>query len=351
MFARHPTLTRNLRGLIVPQVTGASGFTGSNIVDQLLDVGYKVRGTARSTASERLSANHASVGDKFEVAVIDDLATSDLTAAFKGVDAVVHVASPMAMNIPPEVFLQGAIDGTKRVLEQVAANGIKRFVATSSAIALMGVAGAHSGRKFTEDDWAEITLEDGRTADASPFVAYTVAKTFAEKAIWDFAKEHPDVDVTTVLAPFIYGPSGRGQVLNGPAASTNNFIYSLIHGDKGRPLPSQAMSLPSFAHVGDVARAHVLALKAGPVHKPKRLIIAKYEGTWKEAVEYLQKVRPELKDRLPVLGASEETLPKFATFDSSFAEKVLGFNEYKTWEQTVEETVDDLLKREKEIRV
>ena len=100
----------------VLQVTGASGFLASVIIDQLLEAGYKVRGyvilyrffaayvsiytstlsTVRSSKAARVQVAYRSFGDQFNIAVVDDLATSDLADAFRGADALIHVGSPMS---------------------------------------------------------------------------------------------------------------------------------------------------------------------------------------------------------------------------------------------------------------
>jgi nucleoside-diphosphate-sugar epimerase len=74
------------------QVTGGTGFLGSHVIDKLLvDDKYIVRGIARSAS--KLQAIFPNAGSDLEVVEIPSL-TSDFTDAFKGVSAVVHVASP-----------------------------------------------------------------------------------------------------------------------------------------------------------------------------------------------------------------------------------------------------------------
>ena len=89
--------------LVYLQVTGASGFVGSNVVDELLREGYTVRGfvhvtqsygveltstgivsAVRSNKASRVSKSYESFGDRFSTVVIDDLVTSDLQAAIRG---------------------------------------------------------------------------------------------------------------------------------------------------------------------------------------------------------------------------------------------------------------------------
>lgn len=72
---------------------------------------------------------------------------------------------------------------------------------------------------------------------------------------------------------------------------------------------------------------------------------------------YLNSTRPELKARLFEIPVSdtvkegEREQPKWYKLDGSSAEKVIGMKEYKSWESIVDETIDDVLKRKKELGV
>lgn len=59
-------------------VTGANGFIGSHIADQLIRAGYRVRGTARDASKaawlEEFFENKYGKG-KFESVIVEDLAT------------------------------------------------------------------------------------------------------------------------------------------------------------------------------------------------------------------------------------------------------------------------------------
>jgi len=331
-------------------VTGASGFLGSHVVDQLLDAGYKVRGTARSAKANQLRASYTSVGDKFEVAVVDDLASSDLTDAFRGVDVLVHVGSPLAGNAAADVVMKSAVSGTRRVLEYALAARVRKVVVTSSIFALLHPRDYWSGHVFGADDWNTQTYEEALSPEASAFDVYSASKKLAEEEVWKFAEDHPEIDFATVLAPFLYGASGRGQARGELTSGTNGLFYPLLSGRKGRAVPEQVI-IPGFVHVSDAARAHVLALKAAPSKKPKRIVVQGGNVTWKQAVEHLNDVRPDLGERLPVVTGDEKEVGSPATFDTSSAARLIGLTEYIGWEETVEATIDDLIKREKELGV
>ena len=200
----------------------------------------------------------------------------------------------------------------------------------------------------------QLTVEDALQPGTSAFVVYSVSKALADLAVRDFKRAHPEVDLTTIHPTYIYGPFGSGQVYSSPASGTNRFIYELIDGAPDRPLsiPSPAIRGPPFSvDVRDVARAHVLALKVPPSDTVKRFVLSSNVFTWKEAVEFIAQARPELKGRLPVITGREPAVPPFATVDTSATGTTLGLKRFVKWQDTVLDTIDDLLRVEKELAV
>lgn len=105
--------------------------------------------------------------------------------------------------------------------------------------------------------------------------------------------------------------------------------------------------LPLFCDVDDVGAAHVLALTSADVSN-KRVLLWGGSFNWSAAVHYIAKKYPELKKRLP--RGWEESTPKgdesYAALDTTLAKQALGIK-FKTWEQTLDDCVEDLLKLEK----
>ncbi|KAI0043313.1 NAD(P)-binding protein [Auriscalpium vulgare] len=324
-------------------VTGASGFLGSHIIAQLLDGGYRVRGVARSRTAPKVAEKYTSYGDKFEVVVAEDLATSDLSNVFKGADALIHVASPLG-GASAAIILQSAVDGTLKVVEAAVKAGIKKVVVTSSVVALYNPT-QPAQATIGEKDHNNMTWEEALKPENVGLPVYAASKGLAEQALRKFAAEHPELDVATVHPPYIYGPTGPGQVITAPAAGTNEQIYVLIKGEKGRPLPAQIN--PQFVNVHDAARAHVLALKAPPSDTPKRIVIRGGSFTYKQATEYLLKERPELKERLPVITGNEPPSRSYGIYDNSSAARIIGLKDYIGWQETLSSTIDDILQKEK----
>lgn len=74
-------------------VTGANGFIGSHVVQQLLSLGYVVRGTVRSQKPWLDELFRSKYGpNSFESVVIPDLSNYDtLSKAMRDVSGVIHV--------------------------------------------------------------------------------------------------------------------------------------------------------------------------------------------------------------------------------------------------------------------
>ncbi|KAI1791395.1 NAD-P-binding protein [Ganoderma leucocontextum] len=334
-------------------VTGASGFIGSHVIVQLLDAGYRVKGTARGAKFDLLR-EHFKSNPKFEAVQIDDIVSGDFTAAFKNVSAVIHLASPLAGREGPEAALNSGMEGTLNILRQSIRAGVHKFVLTSSWATTLdpSLAATFAGVTFTEKDWGNTSREDVLAEDRNPLYVYCGTKTLTEQAAWKLAEEHPELDLATINPPFVYGVPVAGLSPGGLAAlGTNALIYQLIAGEPERALPPQLP--PYYCNVRDAARAHILALElpklaAGADVREKRFIVAG-PGTilWADAVKTLLAQRPSLKDRLPTLENASPVPGTLSKVDTTRAREVLGVKEYVGHDETLLETVDALLDLEK----
>ncbi|EIM84838.1 NAD-P-binding protein [Stereum hirsutum FP-91666 SS1] len=332
-------------------ITSASGFTGSHVVHHLLEAGYLVRGTARSARkAEQVRDAYAGTAyrNRFQVAIVPDFATSDMTEAFRGVSAVIHVGCPLGGS--PEVVLEGAVSGTKNILRHALKAGVKKIVATSSIVCMAKFEDFWKRRVIGVNDWNTQCYEDAFDPDRGLFDAYAVAKSLAEQELRRFHIKHPDVDVTTIHPPFIYGPYGHCQVTDNDSfvrLNSNGLLYALISGSPDRSLSTQSSVMPMFVHVSDLARAHVLALKTPPSKQPKRILISGGSFTWQDAIELIAKMRPQLQHRLPKY--EEANAQPCASLDTSSARQILGIKRYRGWRETVLETIDSLIRMEQQL--
>ncbi|KAG6877375.1 hypothetical protein C0993_007962 [Termitomyces sp. T159_Od127] len=318
-------------------VTGVTGFIAGQVATAFLKAGYRVRGTTRGEKAKQL--NETIKVEGLEFARVDDLATDDLSEVLKGVYAIIHVASPLPGRTDVDDTLNSAVDGTNHVLEAASKAGIEKLVITSSFGALFdaSLAPGFQGLTFTYKDWGVVSREAARAKADDHYYVYFASKILAEKAIWEYAEKHPELDIATVLPGFVFGPyADHFPLPKESQLGTNGMIYGLVSGAPLDPVP------PFIADVRDVAKAHLLAL--GVSRKPlgeKRYIANGGHLTWREAAAHLNKVRPEIKT------AAIEAIPAFpgvpSKLDNSHTTEQLNFGAWIAPEKTIEDAADALV--------
>lgn len=226
-------------------VTGASGFVGSQIVRELLEHGYRVRGTARSPDRVRAEGHLTGLAgsDRLELVAADLNRPESFGPVMNGVEYVIHTASPYVVSVddPQRDLVDPAVNGTRSVLGSAAASGsVQRIVVTSSFAA---VTDEPEGR-FDETVWNESS-----SLQRNP---YYYAKTLGERAAWDFAASHKSIRVVVINPTLVIGPSlvaslnESNGVLAGYTTGQYPGILSLRYG---------------LVDVRDVAKAHRLAIE------------------------------------------------------------------------------------------
>lgn len=85
-------------------VTGANGYIASHIVDQLLQLGYKVRGTVRTEAKGKWLKEYADLKygqDKLELVIVPDMGTKgafDEAVKGKPVSVTHHILQKLMVS-------------------------------------------------------------------------------------------------------------------------------------------------------------------------------------------------------------------------------------------------------------
>ena len=233
-------------------VTGASGFIGLHCVHQLLEQGYRVRGTVRTQAraNEVREAMAANVDPELMAHL--EIVEADLTKdegwadATEGCTYVLHVASPFPNRMPEheDELIRPAKEGTLRVLRAAADAGVRRVVLTSSLAAVSGGHPNDDTRVFTEDDWSLI--------DRCP--PYPKSKTLAEKVAWDFVA---GLEGETPMELCVINPGAvLGPVLNRHYSTSGEIVRKLL----AKELPGTAKLGFPWVDVRDVASAHIAAM-------------------------------------------------------------------------------------------
>jgi dihydroflavonol-4-reductase len=285
---------------------GGRGFIGGHVVLALERAGYEV---AREFVDVRDRAA--------------------LVRAFRGAEAVCHVAALYSFTAPPADLEAVNVEGTANVIEACRAAEVRRLVHTSSS----ATCGPVPGRRATEQD---------APPEWELAVPYKRTKLEAERLVLAAAATGLDalcVNPTTPVGEGDTAPTPTGAMVRGVASG--RFRASL----RGAGL--------NLVDVRDVARGHVLALERGAAGE--RYLLGGTDLTLAAAFALITRAagrRPPrlelpyaaalLLARLGLANRQEVTLARLpAWFSSAKAERELGY-QTSPLEPALERAVADL---------
>lgn len=189
-------------------VTGASGFVGTALCEELVAAGKSVKGVGRA---KREGFPAAAVFESI------DLASGDLDEALVGdADCVFHLAGQAHGKGGTEAqqldgFRRANVDVSVNLANLAIAAGVRRFVFVSS----IGVHGTRTdGEPISEN------------SAFRPASSYADSKLEAERAIIKLFENSPSSELTIVRPPLVYGVQAPG-----------NFGSLLKLADSPLPLP------------------------------------------------------------------------------------------------------------------
>lgn len=213
-------------------VTGASGFVGSNLCEELLAQGWRViamhragigPGPLATLAVERM------VGDVTDY-------RSLMAAMPRDVDAVFHVAGNTSLwSRHRAEQLKVNVKGTRNVVKAALENGARRLIHTSSLVAY----GLHSGT----------VTEDTPSRGLGSPINYVRSKALAEREIRQGISKGLDA---VILNP--------GHVIGRHDLRNWSRVFRMVESGL---LPTVPGGGGSFCHVQSVVRAHVAAVDRG----------------------------------------------------------------------------------------
>ncbi len=165
-------------------LTGATGYTGSRLLEALVRRGDDVVALARRGASRPTSSGAVRW---VEGNLVSGHGLPDLV---QGVQAVIHVAAVYrSAGHPDSYYREVNVGGTERLLEEAARAGVARFVHTSTV-------GVHGDVKNPPAD---------ESSPVDPGDVYQRTKAEAEALALDFHRRR-GVPVAVVRPGAIYGP-------------------------------------------------------------------------------------------------------------------------------------------------
>lgn len=227
-------------------VTGASGFIGSHITQQLLQAGHTVRACVLDERDPRevqhLRTLATDLPGTLTVATGNLLVPGSYADAFAGVDAVIHSAAIVQSHgkDPRREIIEPSLTGTQTVLDCARAAGVRRFVQTSSLAA--AIVHTVTDRPYTEADWNHLS-----TIQNDP---YGLAKRQAEELANTYGAAH-GLNPVAILPGLVLGPVFSAAHCEGSVKTLKDIFMGDIPG-----CPALHFGV---VDVREVARAHVRA--------------------------------------------------------------------------------------------
>lgn len=231
-------------------VTGAAGFIGSVVTEQLLDEGHDV------VALDSLKHGHAAAvlpdAELIRADLLDAARLNDIVASSR-VEAVIHLAAEALIDESvrnPGLFFGVNTVGGLNLVEAMLAAGVKRLIFSSTA----AVYGEPAATPIPED------------APCEPVNAYGESKLAFERMLPWYATAH---DLRSISLRYFNacGATARCGEYHLPETHLIPILFEVALGQRGAiNLFGSDYETPDgtcirdYVHVADIARAHLLAL-------------------------------------------------------------------------------------------
>lgn len=212
-------------------VTGATGFLGKHLIQQLLQQGWEVYALCRGTQKAQALDNGITIinGNILDTGKFDKQLPNNL-------DAIFHTAASTNTWFKNNgLQTKTNLDGTQNMVNLAIKLKVKRFIHTSSVV----VFGIHNEIKNI--------VETMPKAGADCFINYVQTKTASEKIVL----ETSNLDCVIINPTHIIGPGDK-----------HNWAR-LIKMVAGKKLPSIPNGAGSFVDVRDVAAGIIMAYHKG----------------------------------------------------------------------------------------
>ncbi|WVQ85135.1 hypothetical protein IAT38_007300 [Cryptococcus sp. DSM 104549] len=348
-------------------LTGITGFLSAHVALVFLKNNWTVHGTLRNSSKEasvKAVPEYAPyiASGHLKLFVTGSLENGDYSEAIKGVDAVVHTASPVEFGGEEfrESHLKPALQGTTSVLEAAdREKSVKAVVYTST----YGAVGDHKGhpteqkgRTIDENDWNPYTLEEldkmvetgesGNPSFPSGFLFYKGSKKYAELAAWDVQRAAQKKGSTWSLAAMncvmIWGPPIQPLTSLSHGGMSTEFLWMLAGGKDTQVMETL---YPYYVDVRDAAEAHYQAV----IRKAQgRFLLSAGPYDFNEFCDMLRELYPEQAERFAT-GSHKYMYKDPGVYDLSNekSKKELGI-QYRPKEVTLKDAFDRFFELEKQ---
>ncbi len=298
-------------------LTGISGFLGLHIALQLLNRGFKVRGSVRNLkrcdeVRQTLETHGANIKN-LEFVVLDLTNDAGWDEAMDEVRYLQHIASPFVTKMPKDKMdlIRPAVDGTTRAIKGALKARVERIIVTSSMAAIMYQKNHSRSTPFTEKDWTDIKAPSAN--------AYVQSKTLAEQRAWELMEEAGRRDdLVTVNPSLILGP-----LLNKDPGTSGALVLRLLKGS----IPAAPRFIFSAVDVRDVAEVHIKVMENSDAGG-KRFATAANNLSIMEMAKAIKVAFPQYGGKMPKFEMPDWAVRIYSLFDSDVRSNIgeLGVN-------------------------
>ncbi len=245
-------------------VTGATGFIGTQLVNELVKDGHTVHALTRAT-SNREGLDHGQI----KLVQGDIMDIDSLISGIQGCTHVFHLAAyAKNWSADPQTFYNHNVLGMKNVFEASKRSGVERIVWTSTIVTFgptaPGIVGDETMPRLTSRYYTE----------------YEETKAIAEKEALKMAAG--EIPVIIVNPTRLYGP---GKLTEGNSVSLMIDQY-----DRGKMpiLLNGGVNVGNYVFIEDLVRGHILAMEKGRIGE--RYILGGENATLKHFFELVDEI-------------------------------------------------------------
>ena len=303
-------------------VTGSAGFIGSNLVEAILNLGYKVRGLDNFSTGKKENVEAFLDNPNYEFIEGDIRDLDTCMKACEGINYVLNQAAwgsvPRSIEMP--LFYEEVnIKGTLNMMEAARQSGVKKFVYASSS--------------SVYGDEPNLPKKEGREGNVlSP---YALTKKVDE----EYGKLYTKLYGLNTYGLRYFNVFGRRQDPDGAYAAVIPKLIKQLLNDEQPTINGDGKQSRDFTYIENVIEANLKACNASHEAAGQAYNIA-YGGR-----EFLIDIYNHLlnalgKDIQPIFGPDRKGDIKHSNADISKAKELLGYSPEWDFGKGITEAID-----------
>jgi GDP-4-dehydro-6-deoxy-D-mannose reductase len=269
-------------------ITGISGFAGSHLAEQLLDLGCDVHGTIRRHAVP-MHENIEHLRGHIHLHEADITSAERINAIFEEIDphAVFHLAAesfvPTSFREPARVIVNNIV-GTMMIFEAA-----RRF-----GQALESIQVACSSEQYGLVDPSEVPIsEELKKNPFRPRSVYGITKVSTEQIAWLY---HNSYGVPSVITRG-FNHEGPRRGIQFVTSVVHRQIVEILNGKKDKIIVGNPNAIRDFTHVKDTVNAYILVSEKQNYGEPYNVC----SGKGISVADYVELAKSVFNIDVPVL--------------------------------------------------